>query len=168
MVERKSPSDAEIEAVATHFRAALDRIDRKLWAHIHINNFPRGACGHCAELSARHLHDRFGIVADYVSYNLNRGYGTLEDGHAWLEYNGLLIDISGDQFGWPAVIVTRTPGPVYSQGRLNIRYPWRLDPQWWSGQCSAIWHAAQAHLPTAGAIQTQRGEYPWAGHSFDR
>lgn len=152
MIERELPTDAEIEAAATRFRAALDAVDRTLWEHIHINNFPRGACGHCAELLARYLHERFGIVADYVSHNLGRGDGALEDGHAWLELNGLLIDISGDQFGWAPVIVTRTPGLAYSQGRLNIRYAWRLDPQWWSGQCSAIWHAAQAHLPTAGAI----------------
>jgi hypothetical protein len=152
MIEREFPSDAEIEAAATQFRSALDGIDRALWEHIHINNFPRGACGHCAELLARYLHDRFGVIPDYVSHNLDRGDGALEDGHAWLELNGFLIDISGDQFGWPAVIVTRTPGPAHSKSRLNTRYPWHLDPQWWSGQCSAIWHAAQEHLPDASSI----------------
>lgn len=146
MIKRGLPTDAEIEAAATHFRGALDMIDRRLWEHIHINNFPRGACGHCAELLARYLHDRLGIVAEYVSHNLDRGDSALNDGHAWLEFGGLLIDISGDQFGWAAVTVTRKPAPPYVRSRPETRYPWRLDPQWWSGQCSAIWDAAQEYL----------------------
>lgn len=152
MSERDLPTDAEIETAATDFRAALDAVDRSLWEDIQITNFPRGACGHCAELLARYLHDRFGIIPDYVSRNLDRGDGAFEHGHAWLEFNGLLIDISGDQFGWPAVVVARTPGLAYSRSQPNIRHPWRLDSRWWSDQCSAIWLAAQGHLPSAGSI----------------
>ncbi len=140
------PDDAAIRMAATDLRAALDAIDRKHWEHIHISNFPRGACGHCAELLARHLHERFGITPDYLSCNLESGDGQFERGHAWLEWNGLLIDISGDQFGWAPVIVTRTPGPGHARSRVNTRYRWKLDPDWWGRQCGAIWCAVQNHL----------------------
>lgn len=141
------PSDEAIEAAASEFRAALDAIDRAHWQQIHIGNFPRGACGHCAELLARHLHDRFGITPDYVSCNLESGDSNFERGHAWLEWNGLLIDISGDQFGWAQVIVTRTAGSGHAHSRLNTRHRWKLDPDWWGRQCGAIWQAAQEYLP---------------------
>lgn len=140
------PTDDDIRAAATEFRAALDAIDRSHWSRIHLGNFPRGACGHCSELLARYLRDRFGITPEYVSHNLDSGDGTYGHGHAWLEWNGLLIDISGDQFGLPAVTVTRTPGSAYTDSRLNSRHPWKLNSQWWAVQCSAIWNAACEHL----------------------
>lgn len=146
MSQDPRPDDMAIRAAAREFRAALDAIDRTHWQHIHIGNFPRGACGHCAELLARHLHKRFGITPDYVSGNLEGEDGRFECGHAWLEWNGLLIDISGDQFGWAPVIVTRTPGPDYTGSRLNTRHCWALDPDWWGRQCGAVWHAAQSYL----------------------
>ena len=140
------PDDEQIRAAATNFRTALDTIDRLHWQRILINDFPRGACGHCSELLARHLQARFRITPDYVCRNLASGDGKFERGHTWLEWNGLLIDISGDQFGWPPVIVTRTPGQAYRQSRLQNRHAWKLDPEWWARHCSAVWHEAQPHL----------------------
>ena len=140
------PSDQQIRAAASEFRAALDAIDRQHWQRIWISDFPRGACGHCSELLARYLNERLGITPDYVSRNLESGEGQFERGHAWLEWNGLLIDISGDQFGWPSVTVTRTPGQAYRRSRPNLRHPWKLDPQWWGQQCSGIWLAVQPIL----------------------
>ncbi len=147
----KPPMDEAIYAAASEFRAALDAIDRVCWERVHIRNFPRGACGHCAELLARHLNDHFGIIPDYVSCNLDSGDGAFERGHAWLEWNGLLIDISGDQFGWSPVIVTRIPGDNHARSRLNTRHSWKLEPNWWGRQCSALWQAAQALMQRTAA-----------------
>ena len=33
--------------------------------------------------------------------------GSWRSGHSWLEFVGLILDITGDQFGWAPVIVTR-------------------------------------------------------------
>src|SRR3546814_10963094 len=58
-------------------------------------------------LLALFLLERFGITADYVCREFYSDSDDRETSHAWLEWNGLIIDISGDQFEWPAVIVTR-------------------------------------------------------------
>ena len=140
------PDDNQIRTAASHFRSALDAIDSRHWHQISINNFPRGACGHCSELLARYLQERLGVTPDYVCHNLESGDGKFECGHAWLEWNGLLIDISGDQFGWPPVTVTRTPDEAYRRSQAEVRHPWKLDQLWWARQCNAIWNAVQPLL----------------------
>lgn len=139
------PDDPAIERAATEFRAALDAIDKCHWQAIYIDRFPRGACGHCAELLALYLLERFGITVDYVCREFYSDAGERETSHAWLEWNGLIIDISGDQFGWPAVIVTRDHGR-YDRGEDEQRYPFQLDPVWWSQQCAGVWAAARSFL----------------------
>jgi hypothetical protein len=140
------PGDDQLEAEAKALKTALDAIDR----------YPRGACGHCAELLAYHLHRRFGIVPDYVSGIFFRGVAEKETGHAWIEWNGLTIDISGDQFGWPPVIAAR--GSIYhASGEIDLRYPWKLDAAWWEEQCGEIWKAAEPSLsPEANTSPARR------------
>lgn len=139
------PSDEEVFAAAQTFRNALNAIDRVHWDRIYIDRFPKGACGHCAELLAFYLQRRFGITADYVCKDFYKASGEHETGHAWLEWNGLVIDISGDQFGWPPVIVTRH-SELHAQGETHVRYPFSLDPVWWGQQCAGVWAAAQHYL----------------------
>lgn len=142
------PDDVTIKRAAADFRAALDAVDRKHWRAVFIDNFPRGACGHCSELLALFLLQRFGITADYVCREFYSDAGERETSHAWLEWNGLIIDISGDQFGWPAVNVTRDRSR-YDRGHDELRHPFKLDPAWWSQECSEIWRAAQPFLSNA-------------------
>lgn len=139
------PDDSAIEQAAIELRVALDAIDVLHWQQIFIEHFPRGACGHCAELLALHLQERFGITAEYVCREFYSDDGERETSHAWLEWNGLVIDISGDQFEWPAVTVTRDHSR-YAQGRNELRHPFKLDPAFWSQHCSSIWVAAQPFL----------------------
>jgi hypothetical protein len=139
------PSDADILAAASEFRSALDAIDRLHWNRIYIDRFPHGACGHCAELLAFYLQRRFGLTADYVCKEFYDSEGARATSHAWLEWNGLIIDISGDQFGWPAVIVTRQSS-LHALGDDELRQPFKLDPIWWGQQCAGVWAAAQQIL----------------------
>src|SRR3546814_912895 len=118
------PTDAEVEQAARDFRAAIDAAGPAPWALKHIV-YPRGACGHAAELLGRYLIERLGITADYVNQDAPHDIGGWRHSHAWLEWNGLTIDISGDQFGWEPVIVTRTPqyhgkGEPRSLGRVRL------------------------------------------------
>lgn len=140
-----NPDDAAILHAAAEFRSALNAIEDRHWRAVYIERFPCGACGHCSELLALYLLDRFGITADYVCREFYSDAGERETSHAWLEWNGLIIDISGDQFGWPAVIVTRDRSQ-YDRGIDEQRHPFKLDPAWWSQQCSGIWAAAQPFL----------------------
>lgn len=141
------PSDADVEQAARDFRAAIDAAGPEPWTHKFIP-FPRGACGHAAELLGRYLIDRLGIRPDYVNQDANEDIGGWQASHAWLEWNGLTIDITGDQFGWEPVIVTRTP-LHHGRGVERVRHPVCLKHQedWWARECGSIWFAVGPHLP---------------------
>lgn len=140
-----NPSDADILAAATAFRSAIDLAGQEPWKRKYIT-FPRGACGHAAELLAFYLRQRFGIVPDYISQTTyESGVGGWTGGHAWLEWNGLTIDVSGDQFGWPPVIVTREP-VFHGQGKDEQRFPSLADLSWWGRECGSLWSAIEPHL----------------------
>ena len=91
---------------------------------------------------------RFCIRPDYVSQTVYKGEVVgWHGGHAWLEWNGLTIDVSGDQFGWPPVIVTRDT-PFHGRGEDERRFPALADMTWWARECGSLWAAIQPHLPT--------------------
>lgn len=142
---QSQPSDADISAAATAFRRAIDLAGPAPWKVKYIT-FPRGACGHAAELLAYYLRRRFGIVPDYISQTTyGRGVGGWQGGHAWLEWNGLTIDVSGDQFGWEPVIVTRD-SPFHGRGEDEQRYPALADMDWWARECGSLWSAISEQL----------------------
>ena len=59
---------------------------------IQFENYPAGSCGAASELLAEYLHSKgFGIFS-YVSVGNNGS------SHAWLEQDGLIIDITAGQF----------------------------------------------------------------------
>ncbi|WP_342439962.1 hypothetical protein NSS79_15140 [Paenibacillus sp. FSL L8-0436] len=53
---------------------------------------PLGCCGDCSKLMTKYLLEQHYVKALYV-WGM-RG----EQSHAWLEYDGLIIDITADQF----------------------------------------------------------------------
>ncbi|MBB3891431.1 hypothetical protein GGQ61_002148 [Phenylobacterium haematophilum] len=140
------PSDAEVEQAVRNFRAAIDAAGPKPWAEKFIP-FPRGACGHATELLGRYLIDHLSIRPDYVSQDANEDIGGWQASHAWLEWNGLTIDITGDQFGWAPVIVTRHP-VNHGRGVQRARHPVCLRHQqdWWARECGPLWLAIAPHL----------------------
>ena len=142
-----TPSDREIEFAAQTFRAAIDAAGAEPWSKKHMS-FPHGACGHTAELLGRYLIDRLKIRPDYVNQIAYDEIGSWQHSHAWLEWNGLTIDISGDQFGWEPVIVTRTP-IFHGLGEDGNRHPVCLEHQqdWWARECGSLWNAISPHLP---------------------
>jgi hypothetical protein len=133
--------DQVVFDASSRFRRALDRIDPKLWTDIYIDRFPHGACGHCAELLGKYLRQELKIEAEYVCAEFYHSDGSRNTSHAWLEWVGLVIDISGDQFGWEPVIVVRS-STLHATGEIDIRQPLCNDMQWWATQCGSIWAAA--------------------------
>jgi hypothetical protein len=138
------PSDDDIVREATNLRSAIDRAGAEPWK-LKAITFPRGACCHAAELLAYHLRRRFGISTEYVCQDAD-GLGGWYGGHAWLEWNDVTIDISGDQFGWEPVIVTRAP-TYHGQGVDQSRCPALSDMRWWALECGPLWQAIEPHLP---------------------
>ena len=140
------PTDACILAASQTFRRAIDRAGQEPWRAKHIE-FPRGACGHAAELLAFYLRKRLAITPEYVSQSSwERSIGGWTGCHAWLEWHGLIIDISGDQFGWPPVIVTREP-EHHGRGGETIRTKALCDMDWWARECGGLWSAISPFLP---------------------
>lgn len=134
-------SDDELDIIrisAETFRSALNRVSPLTWASVTIDAFPRGACGHCAELLARYLKDRLSIEATYASGHV----GHLVDGvtHAWLEYDGIYIDISADQFGLPAVIVA-PHSDLHEQATEIDRHP-IIQDHWWAQYAAPVYREA--------------------------
>lgn len=142
-----TPTDAQITDAVLAYRAAINAAGQQPWADKGLA-FPRGACGHTAELLGLYLIQKFGISPEYVNQFAYDDIGGWTDSHAWLEWNGLTIDITGDQFGWDPVIVTRAP-VYHGRGEHGVRHPVCLPHQadWWAQNCSALWSAISAHLP---------------------
>jgi hypothetical protein len=94
---------AGIRAAAERFRAAIVAFpDTKL---VGLNNFPRGSCGDASVLLGQYLYDAGFGIWDYVSGE------RVDDlwSHAWIEKDGVIVDITADQFDEvdAKVIVTR-------------------------------------------------------------
>jgi hypothetical protein len=124
-----------IRACAVELRAALDAADHQAlgvqWAH-----FPRGSCGAAAEVLGRMLRDCLGIEATYVNGSLDRPGGW--SSHAWVEFDGIIADITADQFGQAPVIVTRDSAWHRQLTHLE-RLPLNREGAWWAEHAAAAY-----------------------------
>ncbi|QSR17019.1 hypothetical protein CA833_07440 [Novosphingobium sp. KA1] len=135
--------DALILDAAKQFRAALDSVDPLVWHKVTVSNFPKGACGHASELLGRYLRDLLGIEPLYVVKDNDLPGGAWHGGHAWLELDGLIIDVTGDQFGWETVIVSRSSAR-HAEGEPNLRQALTTDARWWGRYGAPIYAVATA------------------------
>ncbi|MBQ6483288.1 MAG: hypothetical protein IJI45_19460 [Anaerolineaceae bacterium] len=76
--------------LATQFRKAIENTPN---LDIPLDQFPKGACGTTCDLLAEWLWEH-GIESSYYCGKRSNGGYT----HAWLEVEGFIIDITGDQF----------------------------------------------------------------------
>lgn len=155
-------NDAVILVNARLFRAALDRVDPLVWQRVTVTNFPKGACGHASELLGRYLRDRLGVEPLYVVRDNDEPDGSWRGGHAWLELNGLTIDITGDQFGWEPVIVSRSSAR-HGEGQPNLRQALTADPQWWGLYAAPVYAAVEAIM-----ARDAKGEYRMSNDDLEQ
>jgi hypothetical protein len=80
-----------LRELARRFRAALENCDQTKLP-VGLQAFPSGACADASLLLAKYLQEKGEGKAEYVSGN--DGNQT----HAWLELDGIIIDITADQF----------------------------------------------------------------------
>lgn len=59
--------------------------------------FPSGCCGDASQTLATYLYSELGITCDYVHGKYGGRDNEIES-HAWLEADGVVVDITGDQF----------------------------------------------------------------------
>lgn len=93
---------ADLRKIAEAFRAILE-VHALTTFDVQFNNFPNGACGASADLLGRYLRQGLGLDAQYVSAERDEDNWS----HAWTVIDGIIIDITADQFQQPPVVVTR-------------------------------------------------------------
>jgi len=95
----------ELTKLATEFRRMIENSD---WSKLtmEFEYFPFGSCGDASILLAQYLLDEGFDTPTYVSAQLN--LRERNPGHAWLELDGVIIDITADGFDpkAPEVIIT--------------------------------------------------------------
>ncbi len=82
-----------LRELATRFRAALLACDRNSLS-ITLRNFPNGACGDASYLLAKYLKQKGCGQFDYVLGERRKD----QHSHAWLEQDGIIVDITANQF----------------------------------------------------------------------
>jgi len=99
-----------LRILATRFRAAIratspDEVDPEV--RFIVASFPKGVCGAVCFLMGHYLRQNGFPGAEYVN-GVRRSDG---ESHAWIETEGIIVDITGDQFAEVAdeVIVTTDP-----------------------------------------------------------
>lgn len=97
-------SQNQIKTIAAAVRHAIENCSRD---ELPWPAFPRGACGDTCNVLAQVLHDEGFEGAEYICGNKYSSDGS-PSSHAWLRFNGLIVDITADQFPEVAdkVIVT--------------------------------------------------------------
>jgi len=99
------------------FRYALETLDKRR-VPLTLAEFPLGSCGDVCEILAEHLKELGCGLFDYVM-----GIDDYGKTHAWLEQDGVIIDITADQFpGFSEKIYICKTGKFYEQFSVQERH----------------------------------------------
>ncbi|RMM79824.1 hypothetical protein ALQ71_00046 [Pseudomonas coronafaciens pv. striafaciens] len=113
---------AKLEALVSRFRAAVECVLKVMDAPSHIQDFPRGCCGIVSELMGDYL-NTLGIGDFHYVCSAKDGAS-----HAWLELDGLIIDITGDQFPDRPQVYVGEPDDWYNEWEEDTRHSAVHDP----------------------------------------
>ncbi len=112
----------ELETLVRNFRKAIEAAQTNYELGEFFRKFPTGQCGHSSDMLAQYLIDN-GIGP--ITYVSGTYYGDDSEDrwcHAWLVVDGLVVDITGDQFRHhPAPLTFNIPvyiGPTAEFHRL--------------------------------------------------
>lgn len=132
--------DKLIQSHAITFRNALDAVSATVWKQCTVTNFPHGACGHTSELFARYIRRKLGIEPTYACGDVGHLLDEEQTKHAWLEYDGCVIDLTADQFQLAPVIVSRSSS--LHMNAIDVRrYP-IINDGWFAEYAAPVWRAA--------------------------
>lgn len=102
--------NANYLALAEKVRFHLHKKTPNSLPYIPFNEFPHGCCSDSALILAEIINRRIGCSAEVVSFD--KGCNGLADSHAWVDIDGLCLDITLDQFN----IETCMPYPTIHVG----------------------------------------------------
>lgn len=111
-------TNEQIRQYGLKFRKAIESLTTSEFPQSSFfENFPRGCCGDTSNLFAKYLSKK-GIDALYV-WGINQN----DYSHAWLEYRGVIIDLTADQF--PEIhdkVIVSKESDWYKQFTMQGRY----------------------------------------------
>jgi hypothetical protein len=124
--------EQRVKKAAHVFRSTLDAADKSKLP-VPFQRFPRGSCGAASEVLGHYLRAMCEVELIYVCGNRGSPSTGSWLSHAWLENDGLIIDVTADQFdeSLPRVVVTRDRS-WHNQFIEQQRHPIEPDEQWWS------------------------------------
>jgi len=99
------------------------------------HEFPCGSCDPASQVMGRFLHETLRIEVTTVHGERdfpNRRNCT----HRWLECDGLIVDVTADQFGQEPVIVTRNS--PWHMGFHDIKREGLADDDWFEQWCATV------------------------------
>jgi hypothetical protein len=96
------PTLKEFQQIAFAIREILEEYSKGATTNVVFNKFPEGACGGAADLLGYYFIEALGLDAEYLVGYLPNG-----DSHAWTLVDGIIVDITADQFGNEPVIVSQ-------------------------------------------------------------
>jgi len=138
----------QMKAAVAAFRRAIDEADRDQWG-ASFDNFPRGSCGVTAALLGLYLSRSFGWQPRYVEATRDLPNGKIAS-HAWLEWEGWIIDITADQDGQAPLIFTRE-SPYHATWDARFHEPGAFaGPQAWGAFPHRAWGDITKAMESAG------------------
>ncbi|ROR28510.1 hypothetical protein EDD66_10492 [Mobilisporobacter senegalensis] len=104
--------------ICLQFRKAIEKTNKNELL-ISFKNFPLGSCGDTSLILGSYLHSKGYGVYNYICGE--RG----EQSHAWLEKDGLIIDITSDQFGKEnSSVYVGLINDFYSEFEVEFSHPY--------------------------------------------
>ncbi len=131
--------------IALAARCALERYASDTKSGL-FEGFPRGTCGPVSELLGRYL-----VEAGFKNVMYVGGEKRSEGSHAWIEVGEIILDITGDQFGQPPVVVATASNWHDEWERDDPRPPICTHEQW-PAYPFAAWAAMKAGIDASRRI----------------
>ncbi|MBG6886106.1 MULTISPECIES: hypothetical protein [Pseudomonas aeruginosa group] len=102
-------------SVAYAFRKELDKLHGLGQLPEHLKKFPSSCCGAVSVLLGDYLKKQFGLPAEYVQ--------AIMDGkpHGWVELDGVVIDITSDQFEGRSSVFIAAKDSWYDSWEEEVR-----------------------------------------------
>jgi hypothetical protein len=145
--------------LATEFRAAIEATSRSSLPEA-MENFPRGSCGDATLLLAKYLEENGCGSFDYV-------LGEKEErSHAWLQKDGIVVDITCDQFpDMQSAVFVKSPTRWHASFNGEVKHVANFET--YDERTKSMLHWAYenilttikgSHQETQQAIPADRGE----------
>lgn len=134
----------EIYRFAFRLRTAIESVPTNRLP-ITFSSFPRGACGDASLILGAYLADNGFPEFVYVTGERGSHDAGTWSSHAWLEADGLVADITADQFqDAPSNVVVAAPSLWHQCFKVVERQP--ADFRSWSGSGTVHLHTLYSQL----------------------